>query len=311
VQLPHSRQRTDSNRTHVEFRHAPARGKIGADAKFWIWRGGATGLNSYFKFMTWSARTGVGGFGLWAGCELLCRRCTVVNRLGMDEAEHREIGFVSPPRLALCFGAIGVLVHLLANGRYGYFRDELFYRDCGRHLGWGHVDQPPLIALLARGSTLLFRDSQFAIRVLPALAAGTELWLTGLIAIAFGGRRSAVVLACFPVLVAPGFLVADSRLTMNAFEPVFWMGSAYLHYRSTLSSRLQPAGEQVMLSWRVWPGTGPARFFEKSLRKEALSPRRRHDLRHPPSAKPRATRRGAHPERFAAGGRDECQSLSF
>jgi hypothetical protein len=134
----------------------------------------------------------------------------------------------SPVVLAAVFGAVGVLVHVLTNGRYGYFRDELYYLDCGRHLDWGYVDQPPLIALLARSSVALLGDSLQAIRLLPALAAGAELFLTGLIAVALGAKRTAVMLACLPVLFAPGFLVAESRLTMNAFEPLFWMGSAYV-----------------------------------------------------------------------------------
>jgi len=37
-------------------------------------------------------------------------------------------------------------LHLLTANRYGYFRDEMYYLDCGRHLAWGYVDQPPMIA---------------------------------------------------------------------------------------------------------------------------------------------------------------------
>jgi len=48
-----------------------------------------------------------------------------------------------------------LLVHLLTNGRYGYFRDKLYYIACGRHLDFGYVDQPPLSILLLRLSQLL------------------------------------------------------------------------------------------------------------------------------------------------------------
>jgi len=84
----------------------------------------------------------------------------------------------SPPRrthfsesaLIAFFSAVALLTHLLTNGRYGYFRDELYYIACGRHLDFGYVDQPPLSILLLRLSQLLLGDSLFAIRLLPALA---------------------------------------------------------------------------------------------------------------------------------------------
>jgi hypothetical protein len=62
------------------------------------------------------------------------------------------------------FSAIALLVHLLTNGRSGYFRDELYYIACARHLAFGYVDQPPLSILLLRLSQLLLgiRFSRFA-----------------------------------------------------------------------------------------------------------------------------------------------------
>jgi hypothetical protein len=51
-----------------------------------------------------------------------------------------------PIVLALAFA--NFLLHLYFNNRYGYFRDEFDYMSCGDHLGWGYVDQPPLIPLL-------------------------------------------------------------------------------------------------------------------------------------------------------------------
>ena len=59
------------------------------------------------------------------------------------------------PALIIFFSAVTLLVHLSTNGRYGYFRDELYYIACGRHLAFGYVDQPPLSILLLRLSQLL------------------------------------------------------------------------------------------------------------------------------------------------------------
>ena len=133
--------------------------------------------------------------------------------------------------LIVLFGAVALLVHLLTNGRYGYFRDELYYLACARHLAFGYVDQPPLSILLLRLSEALFGDSLFAIRVLPALAGAATVALTGLIARELGGRGWAIALACAGSLCALFNLAVGSFFSMNAFEPLFWMGIVYLLVR--------------------------------------------------------------------------------
>src|SRR6266576_7364070 len=94
--------------------------------------------------------------------------------------------------LIAVFSVAALLVHLLTNGRYDYFRDELYYIACGRHLAFGYVDLPPLSALLVRLSRVLFGDSLFAIRFLPAVAGAGTVALTGVITRELGGRRWAV-----------------------------------------------------------------------------------------------------------------------
>src|SRR5881396_1491957 len=83
--------------------------------------------------------------------------------------------------LIALFSAIALLIHLLTNSRYDYFRDELYYIACGRHLAFGYVDQPSLSILLLRLSQSLLGDSLFAIRLLPALAGAATVALSGLI----------------------------------------------------------------------------------------------------------------------------------
>ena len=89
------------------------------------------------------------------------------------------------------FTLAGLAIHMLTNGAYGYFRDELYFLDCGQHLDWGYVDHAPLVALVARVGRMLFGDSLHAIRFLPALAAAAKILLTGLIARELGGGRFA------------------------------------------------------------------------------------------------------------------------
>ena len=55
----------------------------------------------------------------------------------------------------LCAAIAKLLIHLYANRFYGYFTEELYYLACAQHLAWGYVDQPPLIALIARLSVAL------------------------------------------------------------------------------------------------------------------------------------------------------------
>ena len=135
------------------------------------------------------------------------------------------------PILIILFSAVALLVHLLTNGRYGYFRDELYYVACGQHLAFGYVDQPPLSILLLRLSELLLGSSLFAIRLLPALAGAATVAITGLITRELGGRAWAIALACAGSLCALFNLAVGNFFSMNAFEPLFWMGCMYLLVR--------------------------------------------------------------------------------
>jgi len=134
--------------------------------------------------------------------------------------------------VAWLLAAAAVLLQMLTNGRYGYFRDELYFLACGDHLAWGYVDFAPLVALLARISRFALGDSLHAIRFLPALAQGVQVLITGLIARELGGKRFAVFLSCLSVLLAPVILGNATRLSMNPFEPLFWMGAVYFLVRA-------------------------------------------------------------------------------
>ena len=123
------------------------------------------------------------------------------------------------------------VLHLACSGRYGYFRDELYYAACGQRLAWGYVDHAPLAPFLAQLSRLMLGDSLFALRFLPALSAAAKVFLGGWIARELGGGRFAQFFAAFCVLIAPIYLTFDNFFSMNAFEPVFWMTGAAIVLR--------------------------------------------------------------------------------
>src|SRR5579863_2310964 len=159
------------------------------------------------------------------------------------DASRQNTAAITATGAILLICACKLLVHLYAGRHYGYFVDELYYLACSRHLDWGYVDQPPLIALLTWITRSLIGDSLPAIRLLPALAGAGEVALTALIARELGGNRVAQALAALAVLVAPGILAVDNFLSMNAFEPLFWLGCAFLLIR------IVKTGNQKLWIW--------------------------------------------------------------
>lgn len=130
-------------------------------------------------------------------------------------------------RLVAGFAASTILIHFLTNGAYGYFRDELYFVACGDHLAAGYVDLPPMVAIIAKLSRLMLGDSLFALRFFPALAGGATVAIAGILAWEFNGGRFAQMLAMLAAMTAPIYLGLDTLLTMNAFDPIFWMGCVW------------------------------------------------------------------------------------
>jgi hypothetical protein len=121
-------------------------------------------------------------------------------------------------------------LHLLVANRYGYFRDELYFLDCARHFDWGYVDHAPLVAVYAK-IALILGGSLPVVRAIPAVAGTLLVVLTILMAREIGGGRFAQTLAGVCVIGAPINLVAGGLLSMNAFEPLFWMGCIFVLIR--------------------------------------------------------------------------------
>jgi 4-amino-4-deoxy-L-arabinose transferase-like glycosyltransferase len=89
--------------------------------------------------------------------------------------------------------AVGTLLGATAN-RYGYERDELYFRVLSHHLSWGYADEPPLTPMLARAGVALFGDNLWALRTPAIVCAVSAVVLCALLVRELGGalnRREA------------------------------------------------------------------------------------------------------------------------
>ena len=84
-----------------------------------------------------------------------------------------------------------LLVHLLTNGNYGYFRDEFYYIAASERLDLGYLEFPPFVAFVTAFSRLMLGDSPVALRLFPSLAGALVVVLSGLMARSLGGGRFA------------------------------------------------------------------------------------------------------------------------
>ncbi|WP_158748886.1 glycosyltransferase family 39 protein [Acidobacterium sp. S8] len=165
--------------------------------------------------------------------------------------------------LSLVFAALKLAIQIVGNilaqhAGYGIFRDELYYVVCGQRLAFGYVDQPPLVALQARITEMLFgHDTMWTLRLISGIAGAAKVFLTGLLVSTLGGGRRAAALAMLAVITGGVYLGIDSYLSMNSFDPVFWMLCALALIRIA-----QSGSPQGIRNWWIVFGLSAGLAFE-------------------------------------------------
>jgi len=135
--------------------------------------------------------------------------------------------------LILTISIINLLIYLLTTAftSYGMFRDEYYYLVCANRLDFGYVDHPPFsIWVLAFWKSLL-GDSIFVIRIVTAIVSSIIVYMIGLFTIRLGGSKAAVIISTVAFMLSPIFLGMNTIYSMNTFDFLFWISSAYIFLR--------------------------------------------------------------------------------
>jgi hypothetical protein len=131
--------------------------------------------------------------------------------------------------VVLC--VVKLLIHFLANGNYGFHRDELLHLSVSEHLSWGFMEFPPFIAVVGKLSHLLFDYSLFGVRLFPTLAGMSILVLCCLMAKEMGGDLKSILLSGVCFLAFLPFYRNHTLFQPVAFDQLFWMLGFYFLIR--------------------------------------------------------------------------------
>jgi 4-amino-4-deoxy-L-arabinose transferase-like glycosyltransferase len=130
--------------------------------------------------------------------------------------------------------ALKCALTLAVVGRYGWHRDELYYAVSGLHLQGGYVEFPPVTALLAALSRVLFGLSLLGLRAFTVLASVGTVLVGVLVARDLGATRRAQTLAAGLVAFCPGMLATNWLFQPVAFDQLMTMIVLWLAVRLAL-----------------------------------------------------------------------------
>ena len=125
--------------------------------------------------------------------------------------------------LVLPVAAAELALLVATANRYGYHRDELYFRVAAKHPAWGYDDQPALTPLLGRLSEWAFGDDPRGLRVVSAVAIAIVVVLVALIARELGAGRAGQAIAALATAASGAAMAVGHLLSTTTFDILVWV----------------------------------------------------------------------------------------
>jgi dolichol-phosphate mannosyltransferase len=146
---------------------------------------------------------------------------------------------VTAPRwrnLAVAVVAYGFVLRLVYAGSVEMMPEETYYWNYSRHLDFGYLDHPPMVAWAIRAGTAIFGQSEFGVRA-GALCCGvvTSIFIYKLARNLYG--RPAALAALLLAQALPFFFLSGLLMTPDAILTSAWVASLYFLERVLLGGQ--------------------------------------------------------------------------
>ena len=201
-----------------------------ADAQI-LWRAAVAGFLAVFL------RAGV--------LALLVQRCGWAPQFAIVFAVALGLAVTAPRWRNLAAGLIlyGCVLRLVYAGSVELMPEETYYWNYSRHLDFGYLDHPPMVAWLIRAATAVFGQTEFGVRA-GALGCGllTSIFVYKLARNLYG--ETAALAALLLTQALPYFFLSGLLMTPDAVMVAAWAGSLYFLERALL-------GGQSRAWWRA------------------------------------------------------------
>jgi dolichol-phosphate mannosyltransferase len=141
-----------------------------------------------------------------------------------------------PWRLAVGLIAYAVVLRLIYAGSVEMMPEEAYYWSYSRHLDFGYLDHPPMVAWLIRLGTDLFGQTEFGVRA-GALCCGavTSVFVYKLARNLFGEASALAALLLTQTL--PYFFLSGFLMTPDAPLAAAWAASLYFLERALIGNQ--------------------------------------------------------------------------